>query len=454
MNDPWWLVLIKALAIFVFLLVITLFNIVFERKVVGKMQHRQGPTMNGPFGSLQSLADGMKLMFKEDFRPKNADKIVFNIAPYLIAIPAFTVFAVMPFGGEVTLPGGLTTRLQLVDTPVGVLLVLALASIGIYGIVLAGWSGGSTYSLLGGLRSSAQMISYEIAMGLSLVGVFLYAQSMSTVDIVESQAQPFVIPFLNLQTPLQGWYFALLFPSFVIYLISMVGETNRAPFDLPEAEGELVGGFHTEYSGMRFAMFFLAEYINMVTVSALATTLFLGGYLAPWPFSMIPVLNNPWLGPVWFTLKILLFIFVFVWLRGTLPRFRYDQFMKLGWYWLIPLSVIWLMMVAVLRAFWSEGPSQPLYVISAVLLIVLFAVVMFGGRGGDDETDAAADTDADGSFDAFAGGYPVPPRAGQELPELSGVLPGESVADRATGTPPRAQADDRPTDRSNEREEL
>ncbi|MGY4719494.1 NADH-quinone oxidoreductase subunit NuoH [Naumannella huperziae] len=454
MNDPWWLVLIKALAIFVFLLVITLFNIVFERKVVGKMQHRQGPTMNGPFGSLQSLADGMKLMFKEDFRPKNADKIVFNIAPYLIAIPAFTVFAVMPFGGEVTLPGGLTTRLQLVDTPVGVLLVLALASIGIYGIVLAGWSGGSTYSLLGGLRSSAQMISYEIAMGLSLVGVFLYAQSMSTVDIVESQAQPFVIPFLNLQTPLQGWYFALLFPSFVIYLISMVGETNRAPFDLPEAEGELVGGFHTEYSGMRFAMFFLAEYINMVTVSALATTLFLGGYLAPWPFSMIPVLNNPWLGPVWFTLKILLFIFVFVWLRGTLPRFRYDQFMKLGWYWLIPLSVIWLMMVAVLRAFWSEGPSQPLYVISAVLLIVLFAVVMFGGRGGDDETDAAADTDADGSFDAFAGGYPVPPRAGQELPELSGVLPGESVADRATGTPPRGQADDRPTDRSNEREEL
>ncbi|TDT34446.1 NADH-quinone oxidoreductase subunit NuoH [Naumannella halotolerans] len=427
MNDPWWLVLVKAVAIFVFLLLITLFNIVFERKVVGRMQHRKGPTMNGPGGWLQSLADGMKLMFKEDFRPRNADRIVFNLAPFLIAIPAFTVFAMIPFGGEVTLPGGIITRLQLADSEVGVLLILALASIGIYGIVLAGWSSGSTYSLLGGLRSSAQMISYEIAMGLSLVAVFLYAHSMSTANIVEAQAQPLVLPFLGVETPFQQWYWYLLLPSFVIYCISMVGETNRAPFDLPEAEGELVGGFHTEYSGMRFAMFFLAEYINMVTVSALATTLFLGGYLPPFD---LPVLNNPWLGPVWFTLKVLSLIFVFIWLRGSLPRLRYDQFMKLGWYWLIPLSVLWLVMVAVLQALTDPNREREpaLFVLGVALIVILFLVIMFGGKGSEpDVEDGELDqVDASGRFDAFAGGYPVPPRHGQQLPELTGVLAGET----------------------------
>lgn len=222
--------------------------------------------MHGPFGLLQSLADGVKLAFKEDLIPKAADKVVFVLAPVICVVPAFVTFSVIPFGPEVTLFGE-RTPLQLTDMPVAVLFVMAIASIGIYGIVLGGWSSGSTYSLLGGLRSSAQMISYEVAMGLALVAVFMYAGSMSTSEIVAAQDDL--------------WFGLILLPSFVIYAIAMVGETNRAPFDLPEAEGELVGGFHTEYSSLKFALFFLAEYINMATVSALATTLFLGGWHAP-----------------------------------------------------------------------------------------------------------------------------------------------------------------------------
>ena len=251
--------------IFVVLVLLTLFNIWFERRVVARMQHRIGPNVHGPFGLLQSLADGVKLALKEDIIPKAADKVVFLIAPVIATIPAFVTFAVIPFGPVVEVPfTDITTPLQLTDMPVAVLFVMAIASVGIYGIVLGGWSSGSTYSLLGGLRSSAQMISYEVAMGLALVAVFLYAGSMSTSGIVAAQGD--------------FWYALILAPSFVIYLISMVGETNRAPFDLPEAEGELVGGFHTEYSSLKFALFFLAEYINMATVSALATTLFLGGW--------------------------------------------------------------------------------------------------------------------------------------------------------------------------------
>ncbi|MEO7980131.1 MAG: NADH-quinone oxidoreductase subunit NuoH, partial [Sporichthyaceae bacterium] len=250
-TDPWWLVLGKTLVVFVFLVVMTLFSIWWERRVVARMQQRIGPNRVGPQGLLQSLADGIKLALKEDIIPKAADKVVFVLAPIISATPAFLAFAVMPFGPEVSI-GGHRTNLQLTDLPVAVLYILAVASVGIYGIVLAGWSSGSTYPLLGGLRSSAQMISYEVAMGLSFVGVFLYAGSMSTSEIVAAQGD--------------YWYAVLLFPSFVIYVISMVGETNRAPFDLPEAEGELVGGFHTEYSSLKFALFFLAEYVNMVTV--------------------------------------------------------------------------------------------------------------------------------------------------------------------------------------------
>ncbi len=246
--------------IFLILVLLTLFNIWFERRVVARMQHRIGPNVNGPFGLLQSLADGVKLALKEDLIPKAADKVVFLLAPVIVVIPAFVTWAVIPFGPTVKLPWSDThTPLQLTDMPVAVIFVLAIASVGIYGIVLGGWSSGSTYSLLGGLRSSAQMISYEVSMGLSFVAVFLYAGSMSTSQIVAAQDK--------------YWYGLILAPSFVIYVISMIGETNRAPFDLPEAEGELVGGFHTEYSSLKFALFFLAEYVNMATVSALATTL-------------------------------------------------------------------------------------------------------------------------------------------------------------------------------------
>ena len=265
-------------------------------------------------------------------------------------------FAVIPMTGKVTLFGHETT-MQLTDLPVGVLYILAIGSIGVYGIVLAGWSSGSTYPLLGGLRSSAQVISYEVAMGLSLVAVFLYAGSMSTSDIIEAQNKI--------------WYAIVLFPSFIIYVISMVGETNRAPFDLAEAEGELVGGFHTEYSSLKFALFFLAEYVNIITVSALATTLFLGGYHA------LPGLTftESWLGGYftffWFLAKVLTFLFFFIWLRGTLPRLRYDQFMKFGWKVLIPASLVWIMVVSTLRVFSLQGTSRAYvlaFVVGAILL--------------------------------------------------------------------------------------
>ncbi|MEO7124656.1 MAG: NADH-quinone oxidoreductase subunit H, partial [Nakamurella sp.] len=261
---------IKAVAIFVLLLTLTLFAIWFERRVVGRMQHRPGPNWNGPFGLLQSLADALKLIFKEGLMPKMVDKVVYIAAPIMAGIPAFLVFSIIPMGGPVRMFGQ-NTALQLADLPVGVLLALVMSSIGIYGIVLGGWASGSTYPLLGGLRSAAQMISYEIAMGLSFVAVFLYAGTLSTSAIVAQQET--------------GWYIWLLPISFVVYVISMVGETNRAPFDLPEAESELVGGYNTEYSSMRFGLFFLAEYINLINVSAIATTLFLGGWRAPWPLS-------------------------------------------------------------------------------------------------------------------------------------------------------------------------
>jgi NADH-quinone oxidoreductase subunit H len=246
--------------------------------------------------------------------------------------------------------------MQLTDLPVGVLYILATASVGVYGIVLAGWSSGSTYPLLGGLRSSAQVISYEIAMGLSLVAVFIYAGSMSTSEIVDAQSQ--------------FWYAVILFPSFIIYAISMVGETNRAPFDLAEAEGELVGGFHTEYSSLKFALFFLAEYVNIIAVSALATTLFLGGYRALPGLGFTEQWLGGWFTVVWFFAKVLFFFFIFVWLRGTLPRLRYDQFMKFGWKVLIPASLAWIMVVATLRVMTQQGSSQFL------IASFIFAVVL------------------------------------------------------------------------------
>jgi NADH-quinone oxidoreductase subunit H len=395
-QDPLWLVIVKAVLIFLILVLLTLFNIWFERRVVGRMQHRPGPNVHGPFGLLQSLADGVKLALKEDVIPKAADKAVYLLAPIVMVIPAFLTWSVIPFGPVVDVPGtDISTPLQLTDMPVAVLFMLAVASIGIYGIVLAGWASGSTYPLLGGLRSSAQMISYEVAMGLSLVAVFIYAGSLSTSGIVAAQERL--------------WFGLILVPSFVIFVISMVGETNRAPFDLPEAEGELVGGFHTEYSSLKFALFFLAEYVNMATVSALATTLFLGGWRAPWPLSTINdgMFNEGYWPVLWFLGKVLMFIFMFVWLRGTLPRLRYDQFMRFGWKRLIPISLAWIFAVATIRWMSLDGGIDRNYLlIGLAVLAVVFAALFFVGGGEEEEEEAPAEP---AEADAFAGGYPVPP---------------------------------------------
>ncbi len=330
-NDVWWIVLIKLLGVFVLLLLLTLFTIVYERKVVARMAVRPGPNQVGPKGWLQSLTDGVKLPFKEEIIPITADKVIYFIAPVISATTAFTAFSVMPLGGMVTMFGH-RTALQLTDVPVSVLVLLACSSLSVYGVVLAGWASGSTYPLLGGLRSSAQMISYEVAMGLSIVAVFMTAGTMSTSQIVAAQAgnDPVSFGIGGWHATAPSWYAILLLPSFIIYCISAVGETNRAPFDLPEAESELVGGFQTEYSSFKFALFYLAEYINMITVSAFATTLFLGGWRAPWPFTIWDSVNSGYFGIVWWFLKVLILLFGFIWLRATLPRMRYDQFMRFG----------------------------------------------------------------------------------------------------------------------------
>ena len=400
--DPGWLILLKSLVIFVFLVLITLFTIWLERRVVARMQMRIGPNRVGPFGLVQGLADGVKLALKQDIIPVLADRSVFILAPIISATTCFIAFAVIPLGPTVSI-FGTWTNLQLTDFPVAVLFILAIASIGIYGIVLAGWSSGSTYPLLGALRSTAQMISYEIAMGLSLVAVFLYAGSMSTSEIVSAQQNV--------------WYIVLLLPSFLIYATSMVGETNRAPFDLPEAEGELVGGFHTEYSSLKFALFFLAEYINMVTVSALATTLFLGGWRAPAPISTVWAgANSGWWPLAWFVAKLFAFIFVFIWLRGTLPRLRYDQFMKFGWKVLIPVSLVWIVIVATARALRQSAnvDSSSLLVIVGVILTIL--VVLSFVLDAMISRRMPREIEPEPEFDAFAGGFPVPPLPGQKLP--------------------------------------
>jgi len=359
-QDPGWIIALKSLIVFADCVVLTIMAVWGERRLVAKMQMRLGPNRVGKFGLLQGLVDGIKLALKEDLIPKGADRVVFVIAPIISVTTCFMAFAVIPISGEVSF-FGYQTALQLTDLPVGVLYILATAAVGVYGIVLAGWSSGSTYPLLGGLRSSAQVISYEIAMGLSLVAVFIYAGSMSTSEIVDAQSQ--------------FWYAVILFPSFIIYAISMVGETNRAPFDLAEAEGELVGGFHTEYSSLKFALFFLAEYVNIIAVSALATTLFLGGYRALPGLGFTEQWLGGWFTVVWFFAKVLFFFFIFVWLRGTLPRLRYDQFMKFGWKVLIPASLAWIMVVATLRVMTQQGSSQFLIAsfIFAVVLIY-FAV--------------------------------------------------------------------------------
>ncbi|OZD09451.1 NADH-quinone oxidoreductase subunit H [Rhodococcus sp. 06-235-1A] len=394
-TDPWWLVVGKALAVFVFLVLTPLVAIYAERKIMAWMQMRVGPNRVGPWGLLQSLMDGIKLALKEGITPTGVDKPIYVLAPIISVVPAFMAFAVIPFGPEVSV-FGTTTPLQMTDLPVGVLYILAVTSVGVYGIVLAGWASGSTYPLLGALRSTAQVISYEVAMGLSFAAVFLYAGTMSTSGIVAAQQNT--------------WYVFLLLPSFLVYVTAMVGETNRAPFDLPEAEGELVGGFHTEYSSLRFAMFMLAEYINMVTVSALATTLFLGGWRAPIPVSLWSGANSGWWPVLWFVLKVWVFLFVFIWLRSTLPRLRYDQFMNFGWKILIPVALIWVMVIATVRVLGVDRYDVPLvtFVVSTIFALAVLAslLLMLRRRARVRNVPPPARV---AEFDPAAGGFPVPP---------------------------------------------
>ena len=362
-HDPIWLMAIKAVGIFVFLLLTVLAAILIERKLLGRMQMRFGPNRVGPKGLLQSLVDGLKLGLKEGLIPAAVDKPIYLLAPIISTVPAFLAFAVIPMGPVVSVFGH-QTPLQLTDLAVAVLYILAVTSIGVYGIVLAGWASGSTYPLLGGLRSSAQVISYEIAMALSFAAVFLYAGTMSTSGIVAAQYGT--------------WYVFLLVPSFLVYVTSMVGETNRAPFDLPEAEGELVGGFHTEYSSLKFAMFMLAEYVNMTTVSALATTMFLGGWHAPWPINMWDGANTGWWPLLWFTAKVWAFLFFYFWLRATLPRLRYDQFMALGWKLLIPVSLVWIAIVGTTRSLRAQGDTgwaNGLLAVGTVVALLIAALL-------------------------------------------------------------------------------
>ena len=434
-HDPWWLVIIKVLAVFLFLLLGTLFAIWAERRILGYMQSRPGPNRAGPFGLLQSLMDGIKLALQEDIVPRGVDKVLFWTAPAISVIPAFISISIIPFGPMVSI-FGVRTPLQVTDLPVAVLLVLAMSSMSVYGIVLAGWSSTSPYPLLGGLRSSAQVISYEIAMGLSFVPVFLYSGSLSTSAIVSAQAHGTEFHWFGAGLHYPSWFAVLLLPSFVIYLITMVGETNRLPFDLPEGEGELVGGYHTEYSSLKFAMTQLAEYCSVITVSALAITLFLGGWQAPWPISVWSGANTSWWPLLWFVGKVSVFVFVFFWLRASLPRIRYDQLMRLGWKVLIPSALGWTLMIATIRVWRRQGGSTGIYIVGGAIVVVLMLLAWAWDSSAAKRAQAAEDLDeADASAEAEAGAFPVPP---MDLPHYHGV--GIHPEGSASGEPPATEA--------------
>jgi NADH-quinone oxidoreductase subunit H len=369
------IVVLKVVVAFVFLMVAVMFMVWFERKVIAGMQNRVGPNKAGPWGILQTLADGIKLFFKEDLLPEKADRFVFKLAPYLSLVPAFLVFTVIPIGGDFR-PGhdgtisiaGHRTLLQLADPPIGILLVLAMSSIAVYGVMLAGWSSGSKYPLLGAVRASSQMVSYEAALGLSVATVVLVAGTLSTTGMIAGQHH------------IQNWNLvATGFVPFVVFVIAATAELNRPPFDLVEAEQELVGGFHTEYSSIRFALFFLAEFMNTVTMSAIIVTLFLGGPQPP--FAFLDNLAGPkWLwGMVWFFAKLFIFLFTYVWFRATLPRFRYDQLMDLGWKVLIPVAFGWLLVIAALNVARDRGLSTPKVIASGAgvfaALVVAYALL-------------------------------------------------------------------------------
>ena len=372
---PLIIVLVKVLVVFVVGLLATMLIVWFERKAIAGMQNRIGPNKTGPFGILQTLADGIKLFFKEDLFPSRADRFVFALAPFLSFVPAFLAFAIIPLGGdfrngssgEVTLFGQVT-RIQLADPPIGVLFALAISSIAVYGIMLAGWSSGSKYPLLGSVRASAQMVSYEAALGLSLACVLLLAGTLSTSGIVAAQST------------ITEWHFISTgIVPFIIFLIAATAELNRPPFDLVEAEQELVGGFNTEYSSIRFALFYLAEFMNTVTMSALIVTLFFGG---PQPIAFgdfvfdIPLLPNALEGTFWLLAKILVFLYMYIWFRATLPRLRYDQLMDLGWKLLIPASLGWFMLLAAQRLARQNGWNIVLVTGASIAVLVICYLLM------------------------------------------------------------------------------
>lgn len=365
---------VKVVVVFAALLLLVLLTIWAERKILADMQSRIGPNRAGPFGILQSLADGVKLFMKEDILPLKADKVVYPLAPIVSMVPALLAFAVVPFGTEVTLFGQRVTFV-VADINVGLLFFLAMGSISVYGIALAGWSSGSKYPLLGAVRSTAQMISYEIAMGLSVVPVALYAGTLSLRGIVEAQQDT--------------WFILVQLPAFAVFLVAGIAETNRAPFDLPEAETELVAGYHTEYSGVKFALFFLAEYVHIVTISAVAVVLFFGGWAGP-VFGVLP-----WLWPmVWFIVKVAAFIFFFFWLRASYPRLRYDQLMTVGWKWLIPIALVWIPISAGAQIYRFRGPV--LWVLGGfVALLILSLLVPAREREVEGSSSAGTGADAD-----------------------------------------------------------
>jgi NADH-quinone oxidoreductase subunit H len=339
MTDLFVVPLLQILVVLNAVLVAVTYMVLLERKIIAWVQSRLGPMRVGPYGVLQPIADAVKLLLKEDITPVRADRWVFTLAPIISLVPALITFAVIPFGGEATLFGH-RVPLYISSINVGLLYIVSITSIGVYGIILAGYSSNSKYPLLASLRASAQLISYEVAVTLMLVSVIVTTGTLNLVAIVEGQLHQRV------------WYVFVQPVAFVVLFIGGLAETNRTPFDLAEAEQELTGGFHTEYSGMRFAMFFLAEYANMIVVSAVATTLFFGGWLPPLP--NVPVAHVLWYIPgwIWFLLKTFVVLYVFIWIRATLPRYRYDQLMRLGWKVLIPIALVNLMASAVIKVWW------------------------------------------------------------------------------------------------------
>ncbi|MEV4582221.1 NADH-quinone oxidoreductase subunit NuoH [Nonomuraea jabiensis] len=408
-KDPLWITIVKAVMVFLFLGLGVVFGVWFERKLISRMQNRYGPNRAGKFGLLQSVADAIKMGLKEDLFPRTVDRVLYLLAPVIMVVPAMLAFSIVPFGPVVSL-FGVRTPLQLVDLPVAVLFMLAMGAVSVYGVVLAGWSSRSPYALLGGLRSAAQVVSYEIAMGLSFVAIFLFAGTLSTSEIVKAQGET--------------WFVFLLIPSFLIYVICMFGEAARIPFDLPEGEGELVGGFQTEYSSsLKFALIMMGEYLHTFTASGMAVTLFLGGWRAPIPISWWEGANQGYWPVLWFLIKFVLTFSFIIWVRASLPRVRYDQLMSLGWKVLIPVNLAWILLVAGVRSVMLNEESRMIALgVTGVVVIGALAIWMRFDTVGQRRKEARkAQVEAEFeelSEEPAAGGFPVPPL---DLPHYHGV---------------------------------